>query len=83
MKSYQTKRPPSTASAQSAGTQSGQRIADMQLSWLLHWACAVVALSTSALAETRVYYVGAVEEMWDYAPGGGDLSNFQSTGADR
>ena len=45
------------------------------------WIAAVVFLSTAVPAlgkTTREYFVGAVEEVWDYGPGGGDLSTFHS-----
>ena len=48
---------------------------------VLQWIVAVVALSTAVPAlgkTTREYFVGAVEEVWDYGPGGGDLSTFHS-----
>ena len=45
---------------------------------LLQYACAVVALSMPVSARIRQYYIGAVEEVWDYAPGGGDLFTFES-----
>lgn len=54
-------------------------------SGLLLAACSLALLCTPARGEAgveRVYYVGIVEEQWDYAPSGKNLLNGKDVASD-